>query len=93
MEVAIIAALVTALLGAIGWMIVQFWQGWRDRLTRAEIKLQQHDEKHGLHEVKHATIVAHQENLIKSVDDAHEKLDRLIGYANGNSSRGATGKN
>ncbi len=92
MEAAIIGALVTALLATVGWMVGMWVKGLRERLNRHELLHEEHRQRHGLHEVKHATIVAHQESLISRVDEAHEKLDRLIGYANGGNSKRGSGE-
>ena len=88
MEVAIIAALVTALLGALGWMVAQWVLTVRNRLNNHDRLHAEHKERDGLHEVKIATIVAHQENLTRTVDEVHDDVKTLLRYANGNSGRG-----
>ncbi len=88
MEAAIIGALVTALLGAIGWMVSSWVRGVSAKLKDHDRQHAESNNRHGLHEVKHATIVAHQEHLIEKSDRIEGKVDKLIGYANGGSKRG-----
>ena len=87
----IVAALVTLLISAVTWMAAQWWLNLSKRLSRYDRLHEEHKERHGLHEVKHATIVATQENLTKTVDEIRGDVKKLVGYANGNSRRG-TGK-
>ena len=88
MDVAIIGALVTSLLGIVGWMIAGWIKYVSAKLRHHDILHEESKQAHGLQEVKNATIVAHQENLTKTVDEIHDDVKKLVGYANGNSGRG-----
>ena len=88
MEVAIIAALVTALLGALGYLIREWAKGVRDDINRHDILHEDHKNNHGLHEVKIATIVAQHENLTKTVEEVHDDVKELLRRGNGNRGTG-----
>ncbi len=83
----IAAALIAFLISACGFWIVQWIRGVTNRLNRHDILHDEHKDNHGLHEVKIATIVAELDNLTELSKETHDDVKKLVGYANGNSSR------